>query len=53
MTEPNPHVLMGVGAEASKAEILAAYRKLAKRYHPDLNPGDAVAERSFKEIAAA
>jgi curved DNA-binding protein CbpA len=53
MTEPNPYVLMGVGAEASKEEIHNAYRKLAKRYHPDLNPGDAVAERSFKEIAAA
>src|ERR1700730_13463413 len=53
MTEPNPYVLMGVGAEASKEEIHDAYRKLAKRYHPDLNPGDAAAERVCKEIAAA
>jgi curved DNA-binding protein CbpA len=53
MTEANPYVLMGVGQAASKEEIHHAYRKLAKRYHPDLNPGDATAERSFKEIAAA
>jgi DnaJ domain len=53
MTEPNPYVLMGVGQSASKEEIHDAYRKLAKRYHPDLHPGDAAAERSFKEIAAA
>jgi hypothetical protein len=53
MTEANPYVLMGVGQAASKEEIHDAYRKLAKRYHPDLNPGDAAAERSFKEIAAA
>jgi hypothetical protein len=53
MTEANPYVLMGVGQSASKQEIHDAYRKLAKRYHPDLHPGDAAAERSFKEIAAA
>jgi DnaJ-like protein len=53
MTEANPYVLMGVGQAASKEEIHDAYLKLAKRYHPDLNPGDAAAERSFKEIAAA
>jgi hypothetical protein len=53
MTEANPYVLMGVGQAANKEEIHDAYRKLAKRYHPDLNPGDAAAERSFKEIAAA
>jgi DnaJ-like protein len=53
MTEANPYVLMGVGQAASKEEIHDAYRKLAKRYHPDLNPGDAAAERSFKEIGAA
>jgi hypothetical protein len=53
MTEANPYVLMGVGQAASKEEIHHAYRKLAKRYHPDLTPGDAAAERSFKEIAAA
>jgi hypothetical protein len=53
MTEVNPYVLMGVGQGASKEEIHDAYRRLAKRYHPDLNPDDAAAERSFKEIAAA
>jgi hypothetical protein len=53
MSEANPYVLMGVGQGATKEEIHDAYRKLAKRYHPDLNPGDAAAERSFKEIVAA
>jgi len=53
MTDISPYVLLGVGRGASKDEIHDAYRTLAKRYHPDLNPGDATAERSFKEIAAA
>lgn len=53
MSEPDPYVLLGVGQGASQDEIHDAYRKLAKRYHPDLHPGDPAAERSFKEIAAA
>jgi curved DNA-binding protein CbpA len=53
MSERDPYAVLGVGAEAGDAAIRDAYRRLAKRYHPDLNPGDAEAERRFKEIAAA
>lgn len=44
---------LGVTRDASKAEIKQAYRKLARKYHPDVNPGDASAERRFKEITEA
>ena len=44
---------LGVGRTADQAEIKSAYRKLAKKYHPDLNPGDAGVERQFKEVNAA
>ena len=49
----NPYDLLGVKANASEKEIKAAYRKLAKELHPDLNPGDAKAEERFKAIASA
>jgi molecular chaperone DnaJ len=45
--------LLGVTPGATSDEIRAAYRKLARRYHPDLNPGDAESEKKFKEIAEA
>lgn len=44
---------LGVGRTADQAEIKSAYRKLAKKYHPDLNPGDTGVERQFKEVNAA
>ena len=44
---------LGVPADASDAEIKKAYRKLARKYHPDQNPGDAKAEAKFKEIGQA
>ena len=44
---------LGVGHGASREEIKAAYRKLAVKYHPDRNPGDAQAEERFKEAAEA
>lgn len=44
---------LSVGRTADQAEIKSAYRKLAKKYHPDLNPGDAEVERRFKEVSAA
>lgn len=44
---------LGIGRDADADEIKKAYRRLAKRYHPDRNQGDADAERKFKEINAA
>jgi DnaJ-class molecular chaperone len=44
---------LGVSKTATDEEIRKAYRKLAKKHHPDLNPGNAEAERKFKEISAA
>ncbi len=45
--------VMGVPQNASEDEIKKAYRKLAKKYHPDLNPNDQVAETRFKEVNEA
>lgn len=45
--------VLGLGKNASDAEIKSAYRKLAKKYHPDLNPGDKEAEEKFKEVNEA
>jgi len=45
--------VLGVSSQAGEAEIHAAYRRPAKRWHPDHNPGDAGAEARIKEIAAA
>ena len=45
--------MMGVPKNASDDEIKKAYRKLAKKYHPDLNPGDKEAEAKFKELNEA
>ncbi|MCL1845836.1 MAG: molecular chaperone DnaJ [Defluviitaleaceae bacterium] len=44
---------LGVGREATDDQIKKAYRKMAKQYHPDANPGDAAAEAKFKEISEA
>lgn len=45
--------VLGVDPEASEKEITKAYRKLARQYHPDANPGDSKAEERFKEVSAA
>lgn len=45
--------VLGVGRDADDAAIKKAYRVLAKKYHPDMNPGDAEAEKKFKEASEA
>ena len=45
--------VLGVDKKASQDEIKKNFRKLARKYHPDLNPGDKTAERKFKELSEA
>ena len=49
----DPYKVLGVSRDASDDEIKRAYRRLAKKYHPDVNPGDAEAARKMQEINAA
>jgi DnaJ-class molecular chaperone len=49
----DPYEVMGVAKSASEEEITKVYRKLARQYHPDRNPGDKEAEAKFKEIQNA
>ena len=46
----DPYEILGVKRDATEAAIRAAYRKLAKRYHPDVNPGKPEAAERFKSI---
>ena len=52
-TEAQGVLVLGVSKGASDSEIKSAYRKLAKKYHPDMNPGDKEAEAKFKEASEA
>lgn len=49
----DPYRVLGVSPDATEEQVTKAYRKLAKKYHPDLNPGDASAEQKMREINAA
>jgi DnaJ-class molecular chaperone len=49
----DPYEILGIGKTAPAEEIQKAYRKLAKKLHPDLNPGDRQAEADFKELSQA
>jgi molecular chaperone DnaJ len=52
-TKRDYYEILGVPRDASAKEIKAAYRKLARKFHPDVNPDDAAAEDRFKEVAEA
>ena len=49
----DPYKVLGVSPDASDDEIKQAYRRLAKKYHPDRNPGDPVAAKKMQEVNAA
>src|SRR3954469_7746812 len=49
----DPYSLLGVTKTASGEEIKKAYRKLARKLHPDMNPGDKKSEERFKEVSGA
>ena len=51
--EKDFYQILGVSKDVSDAELKKTYRKLARKYHPDSNPGDAAAEAKFKEISEA
>lgn len=53
MPQTDPYSVLGLSPGASKDEVTKAYRKLAKKYHPDLNPGDETAAKKMAEVNAA
>ena len=53
MSHPDYYKILGVPRSASEEDIKKAYRKLARKHHPDLNPGDAKAEAAFKQLSEA
>lgn len=53
MAKQDPYHILGVSKNATQEDIKNAYRELAKKYHPDLNPGSKSAEKKFKDVTAA
>ena len=53
MAMKDPYEVLGVPRTAGDAEIKKAYRRLARKFHPDVNPGDSGAHKNFQEIASA
>ena len=53
MSKRDYYEVLGINRSADEKEIKRDYRKLAKKYHPDMNPGDKQAEQKFKEITEA
>ena len=49
----DPYKVLGLSPDASDEDVKRAYRRLAKKYHPDLNPGDQEAARKMQEVNAA
>jgi DnaJ-class molecular chaperone len=49
----NPYLVLGLSPKATDSEIRSAFRQLAKKYHPDRNPGDKKSEDKFKEVSGA
>ena len=52
-TKRDYYEVLGLGKGASEAELKKAFRKFARKYHPDVNPGDKTAEQKFKELNEA
>lgn len=53
MLDRDAYEILGVPKDVNDADLKKTYRKLARKYHPDVNPGDKEAEKKFKEISAA